>query len=63
MTAKIAIENKPPRMRPIDAIQEGNLVLMRLIDDAQVASPLAELPLAVQRHFDELGGAAAEPPD
>ena len=43
---------KPDSMSPIDAIQEANLVLMRLVDRADVESIGSELGNAVKAHFD-----------
>lgn len=41
-------------MRPLDAIQEANLVLLRLIDDASVDHPAARLTDALLAHFAEV---------
>lgn len=42
---------KPDTVSPIDAIQEANLVLMRLIDREDVESIGSELGNAVKAHF------------
>lgn len=43
---------KPDSVSPIDAIQEANLVLMRLIDRPDAHSIGGELGNAVKEHFD-----------
>lgn len=42
---------KPDFINPIDAIQEANLVLMRLVDREDVESIGSELGNAVKAHF------------
>ena len=42
---------KPDSVSPIDAIQEANLVLMRLIDREDIQSIGSELGDAVKEHF------------
>lgn len=39
-----------PSMNPLDAIQEANLVLLRLIDTG-VEKPAVELGPAIEKHF------------
>lgn len=53
LAAMLALKHRPPGMREIDAIQEANVVLMRLIDGS-ADRPAAELPDAVRRHLDGL---------
>jgi hypothetical protein len=41
-------------MRRLDAVQEANLVLMRLIDDPSIDHPAARLTDALVTHFAEV---------
>ena len=50
--ALLARRLAPTWMRPIDAIQEANVVLARLVDDKSVALPVRELTSALIRHYD-----------
>lgn len=54
VAALLALRLVPKWMRPIDAIQEGNIVLGRLLDDKSVPVPMRELTSALIRHFDEI---------
>src|SRR5438309_10068136 len=54
LTALLAIRLAPGRMRPLDAIQEANLVLIRLVDDPSVTRLAARPPDALLERFDEL---------
>ena len=54
VTALLALRLAPDWMRPLDAIQEGNIVLVRLVDDATVAHPAARLSEALSAHFAEV---------
>jgi hypothetical protein len=54
IVAESSIARAPPWMRPLDAIQEGLLVMSRLIEDPAVSDPQRRLPLALQRFFDGL---------
>lgn len=51
LTALLALRLTPNWMRPLDAVQEANLVLIRLIDDASVDHPAARLTDALLAHF------------
>lgn len=50
----LALRLAPEGMRPIDAIQEANLVLLRLVDDASVDRPAAHLTDAILALFRRL---------
>lgn len=52
--AKLALELAPATMRPIDAIQEANVVLVRLLSDAAVPDPLVALAGAIRDHLESL---------
>jgi DNA-directed RNA polymerase sigma subunit (sigma70/sigma32) len=54
VTALLALRLAPDWMRPLDAIQEGNIVLLRLVDDVSVAVPAARLSEALVAHFAEV---------
>lgn len=54
VVALLALRLAPRWMRPIDAIQEANVVLSRLLDDKSVAVPVRELTSALIRHYDEI---------
>ena len=54
VTALLAIRLAADWMRLLDAIQEGNLVVLRLVDDASVAVPAARLGEALVAHFAEV---------
>ena len=54
LTALLAIRLAPDGMRPLDAIQEANLVLIRLVDDTAVTRLAARLTDAIVERFDEL---------
>ena len=43
-------------MRPLDAVQEANPILLRLVDDESVDRPAAHLSDAIQAHFADLSG-------
>ena len=49
--AELGVGLAPDWMSPLDAVQEANLVLMRLLSDASVPSPLQALPGAIRRHL------------
>jgi hypothetical protein len=55
LTALLALRLAPDWMRPLDAIQEGNLVLLRLVDDASVGQPATRLSDAMLAHFADVG--------
>ena len=55
-TASIATSECPPGMRPLDAIQEANVILVRLVDDDQTPDPAAVLDDAVRGHLAALTG-------
>lgn len=54
LTALLALRLAPDWMRPLDAIQEGNIVLIRLVDDAAADHPAAHLTDAMLTHFVEV---------
>ena len=54
LTAVVTRHLAPPTMRTLDAIQEANLVLMTLLQDRSVASPVHALPEALARRFADL---------
>jgi hypothetical protein len=54
LTAVLTRHLAPPTMRTLDAIQEANLVLMALLQDRSVASPVHALPGALSRRFAHL---------
>jgi histidinol-phosphatase len=54
LAAMLALKHRPPGMREIDAIQEANVALMRLIDGSG-ERPAVELPEAVRRRMEKLG--------
>lgn len=56
IAALLALRLPPRWMRPIDAIQEANVVLNRLLNDESVAVPVRELTSALIRHYDEIEG-------
>jgi RNA polymerase primary sigma factor len=50
ITAEIGLRLARPSMKPLDAIQEANTVLLRLID-AGVEKRAVELGPAIEKHF------------
>ena len=50
ITALIGLRLARPTMKPHDAIQEANVVLLRLIDTG-VEKPAVELGPAIEKHF------------
>jgi DNA-directed RNA polymerase sigma subunit (sigma70/sigma32) len=56
VTAVLTQHLAPPTMRTLDAIQESNLVLMRLVRDRDVQVPVLALPAALAVRFTELEG-------
>ena len=54
VTALLALHLAPPWMSPIEAIQEANLVLMRLVEDPAVPRPIALLTSALVKLYGEL---------
>lgn len=54
LTAVVTRHLAPPTMRTLDAIQEANVVLMALLQDRSVASPVHALPGALSRRFVDL---------
>jgi hypothetical protein len=48
LTATVARRECPSWMRPMDAIQEANVVLLRLVDDPDVTDPEQVLAAAIQ---------------
>lgn len=58
LTAVMTQHLAPSTMRTLDAIQEANLVLMTLVKDRAVASPVHALPEALDQRFAELEGEA-----
>jgi DNA-directed RNA polymerase sigma subunit (sigma70/sigma32) len=54
VTALLVLRLAPDWMRPLDTIQEGNIVILRLVDDASVADPAARLSDALVAHFAEV---------
>jgi hypothetical protein len=51
VTALLALHLAPAWMTPLDAIQEANIVLMGLVDDSSVQSPVAVLTDKLVRHY------------
>jgi DNA-directed RNA polymerase sigma subunit (sigma70/sigma32) len=54
LAALLALRLAPTWMRPLDAVQEANLVLIRLIDDTSVDHPAARLTDTLLAHFAEI---------
>jgi DNA-directed RNA polymerase sigma subunit (sigma70/sigma32) len=54
LIAVLAIRLAPDWMGSIDAIQEGNVVLTRLVDEMSVARPAVRLTDALLAHFEGL---------
>lgn len=54
LTANAAKVAHPPGMSGLDAIQEANLVLVRIVEDPAVAKPRAVLAQAVTDHLGSL---------
>jgi DNA-directed RNA polymerase sigma subunit (sigma70/sigma32) len=54
VTAHLALRLAPDWMRPLDAIQEANLVLVRLVDDGSSGRPADRLSDDLVRHFAEV---------
>lgn len=54
LVAFLALRLAPLDMRPLDAIQEAPVVLMRLLEDKSVAAPAHELTPALVRHYGEI---------
>lgn len=52
--ATVATRDCPVGMRALDAIQEANVVVVRLVDDDQTPDPAAVLDDAVRGHFASL---------
>jgi hypothetical protein len=52
--ATVATGECPPGMRPLDAIQEANVVLVDLVDDSQLPDPATALVEAVRRHLSSI---------
>ena len=52
--ATVATSECPVGMRVLDAIQEANVVVVRLVDDEQVPDPASALGDAVRRHLSAL---------
>src|SRR6202035_4382290 len=55
LTALLALQLAPEWLPPLDAIQEANVVLTRLIDDPSVSHPARVLTARLLEHYDELG--------
>lgn len=53
-TAEIALRIRPGRLPPLDAIQEANLVLIRVIEDPFVRKPRRALERRIAEHFHDL---------
>src|SRR5437016_2392508 len=51
LTALLALRLAPDWLRPLDAVQEANLVLVCLVDDPSVAHPAGSLTEALQARF------------
>jgi hypothetical protein len=51
LTAVLTRHLAPPTMAPLDAVQEANVVLMALVRDPAVPSPVLALPSALQARF------------
>ena len=56
LTAVMTQHLAPPTMRTLEAIQEANLVLVALVRDPLIDSPVRALPEALERRFAELDG-------
>jgi DNA-directed RNA polymerase sigma subunit (sigma70/sigma32) len=54
LVALLALRLAPIDMRPLDAIQEANVVLIRLLEDESVTAPSAALTSALVRHYEEI---------
>jgi hypothetical protein len=50
MAAEIGLRLARPNMKPLDAIQEANVVLLHLIDEG-AEKPAVELGPAIEAHF------------
>jgi hypothetical protein len=55
ITALLAIRYAPERLRILDAIQEANVVLCRLVDDTSCPDPVLRLTPAIKERLDVLG--------
>jgi hypothetical protein len=51
LTAVLTRHLAPPTLAPLDAVQEANVVLMALVRDPDVPSPVLALPSALQARF------------
>jgi len=51
VAARLALRLAPDWMRPIDAIQEANLVLARLVDDGSGGQPADRLSDELVNHY------------
>jgi hypothetical protein len=54
VAALLALHVAPPWMSDLDAVQEANLTIMKLIDDSSVPSPVAALTPALLKRFGEM---------
>jgi hypothetical protein len=52
--ATVATDECPQGIRPLDAIQEANVVLVHLVDDSQVPDPANVLIDAVRHHLSSM---------
>ena len=59
--ATISLRERPSWMPELDAVQEANLVLVRLVDNPEVADPQREIQAAVRAHFSSLSETPAFP--
>jgi DNA-directed RNA polymerase sigma subunit (sigma70/sigma32) len=55
LVALLALQLAPSSLSPLDAIQEANLILIRLIDDPSVAQPAREITPLLVRRYGEIG--------
>jgi DNA-directed RNA polymerase sigma subunit (sigma70/sigma32) len=62
LAALLALQLSPEWLPPLDAIQEANVVLSRLIDDRSVPSPASALSARILEHYRELERRRASEP-
>jgi len=54
VAARLALRLAPHWMRPLDAVQEANLVLVRLVEDGVGGQPADRLSEELVRHYAEV---------
>lgn len=56
VAALLAWHLRPSSLAPIDAVQEANVILVRLVNDPTCDVPTLDLASALHRHFRSLPG-------